>query len=300
MDENGMKSLQVGDAMKRKRLGRTALEVSEMGFGCSRLGRALGGVRLSRALGGADEPEITATLLSAWEQGVNFFDTADSYGQGQSERTLGKVFSGKRDQVILASKAGYSFSPLRRLASRLPLLKPLAGSRSHQNFAPDYISKSVEGSLRRLQTDYLDLFLLHSPPVNVLRHREWVETLENLKQQGKIRYCGVSCLTPSDALFCLEVPELDCVQLEINLLNREETNPLLAQLAERKLGIVARQPFASGALTQPDEKRREALTFVLQQPGIASVLVGMRHRQHLQDNLALIAQCSSKTGDGDS
>src|SRR5215212_775617 len=100
--------------MKCTQLGHTALEISEMGFGCSRLGRVLGGT---------DDPEITATLLSAWEQGVNFFDTADSYGQGQSERTLGKVFSGKRDQVILASKAGYSFSPLRRLASRLPLLK---------------------------------------------------------------------------------------------------------------------------------------------------------------------------------
>jgi aryl-alcohol dehydrogenase-like predicted oxidoreductase len=156
----------------------------------------------------------------------------------------------------------------------------------------------VEGSLRRLQTDYLDLFLLHSPPVDVLRYGDWPETLERLRQQGKIRYYGVSCLAPSDALYCLEVSGLDCVQLEINLLNREKIDSLLPQLAGSKLGIVARQPFGSGALTQTDEKRRKALAFVLEQPGIASVLVGMRDRQHLQDNLALFAQRSNMTADG--
>jgi aryl-alcohol dehydrogenase-like predicted oxidoreductase len=332
--------------MKYRKFGNTDLEVSEIGLGCSRLGGNLTG---------GSKREAFNVLQQALEQGINFYDTADSYGQGQSETLLGKVFKTQRDKVIFASKAGYCLSPLGSLAARFkPILKPIlqtlrsaslrrssstqahsrAAPQNHsgsqqkdflsaargnvlqQNFSPDYLQQALESSLNRLQTDYLDLFQLHSPPQEVLQSDEVWQTLEKLQSQGKIRYYGVSCDTVADALLCLQHPGVAAIQLELNLLNQDAIASILPLAQQQKIAIIARQPFASGKLfqlmrQQPQEKISEqwtqaniyrhlsqvssrspiqaALQFVLQQEGVSVVIAGASTRQHLAENLSALS-----------
>ena len=295
--------------MEYRQFGKTDLRVSSMGLGCARLGGNLNG---------GNKQEAVKMLHLALDSGINFYDTADSYGQGQSEALLGKTFENRRDEVILASKAGYYLSPLGNLAAKFkPILKPLVRSlrslksssngdssslpdaRSsvlRQSFTSEYLSKSIEGSLKRLQTSYLDLFQLHSPPTEVLQSPQVWQTLESLKSQGKIRYYGVSVDTIEDALICLEQPGLSSIQLEINLLNQKAIALILPTAKQQDVAIVARQPFASGQLLTKEKDIsaslhsernfwQTALQFVLQQDGVSVVIPGASSCQHLQSNL---------------
>lgn len=288
--------------MEYKKFGNTNLTVSTIGLGCSRLGGNLQG---------GSRQEAQTLLQEALEQGINFYDTADSYGQGQSEKLLGKAFKRQRDRVIFASKAGYHLSSLATFAAKFkPILKPLVRSLRpqtaalgqakssvlRQNFARDYLQQAVEGSLRRLNTDYLDLFQLHSPPKEILQTEEVWQTLENLQAQGKVRYYGVSCDTVEDALICLQQPKLSSIQLEINLLEQEAITRVLPLAMQKQVAVIGRQPFASGrlltvenslgaSLQQGRNFLQTALQFVLQQDGISVVLAGVSSCQHLKTNL---------------
>src|SRR4029077_5668762 len=130
--------------------------------------------------------------------GINFYDTADMYSQGECEALLGQAFRSQRDKVIIATKGGYCLPAQRKLIARVkPLVRPVArmlgikrenlpssvtGTLS-QDFTPQYLVQALEGSLRRLQTDYLDIYQLHSPPAPVIQSGEFIETLETLKRQ---------------------------------------------------------------------------------------------------------------------
>ncbi|AFZ44030.1 aldo/keto reductase [Halothece sp. PCC 7418] len=288
--------------MEYRPFGNTSLKASVIGLGCSRLGG-----NLSQG----NRKEAVKMLHFALDSGVNFYDTADSYGQGQSEILLGKTLKSHREQVILATKAGYFLSPLGKVAAKFkPIVKPVARSlravksspgkanslsnvRSsllRQNFNQRYIIKAVEKSLKRLQTDYLDLFQLHSPPTDILQTTEIWQTLETLKQQGKIRYYGVSCDTVEDAFICLQQPNLSSLQLEINALKQDAITQILPLAKQNNVAIIARQPFASGQLStkRRQEKRnlfQTALQFVLQQEGVSVVIPGASSCQHLKSNL---------------
>lgn len=306
--------------MKYQKFGNTDLEVSVIGLGCSRLGGNFEG---------GNKSESIKMLNLALDSGVNFFDTADSYGQGQSETLLGKTFKPHRERVIFASKAGYYLSPLGNVAAKFkPILKPLVRSLKslksnnatnsestntnsnsisdpraaflRQSFDADYLTNAIEGSLKRLQTDYLDLFQLHSPSGEILKTAKVWSTLEKLKQQGKIRYYGVSCDTVKDALICLQQPGLSSIQLEINWLQQAAITQVLPIAQEKGIAIIARQPFASGNLFAnpdliPDSFKQEkqnpyqaALQFVLQKKGVSTVIPGASSCQHLQTNLATL------------
>jgi aryl-alcohol dehydrogenase-like predicted oxidoreductase len=306
--------------MRHRKFGNTDLVVSELGLGCSRLGG-----NLERG----SEKESVETLLKAFDSGINFYDTADSYGQGKSETLLGKTFKQKRDRVILASKAGYCLSSLGSVAARIkPLIKPLIqivrpqkkallqtrGALLKQNFSSDYIRQSVEGSLKRLQTDYLDIFQLHSPTSEVLASGEIFETLDALKTQGKFRYYGVSCDTVEDALLCLNYPGVSSIQIEINVLEQDAIAKLLPLAKAANKAVIARQPFASGRLfqsqgsqdgDQTDQIKNQklqvfteqsdrsitqtALQFLLQLDGISVVIPGASRPKHLQENLEVFS-----------
>ncbi|MGD1922292.1 MAG: aldo/keto reductase [Pleurocapsa sp.] len=297
--------------MKYKQFGNTDLEVSVMGLGCSRLGGNL-------SVG--NKQEAVKMLNLAIDSGINFYDTADSYGQGQSETLLGKTFKHQRDKVIFASKAGYTLSPLGSIAAKFkPVLKPLVRSLRalksssnsdslgdakasvlRQNFERNYLTTAVEGSLKRLQTDYLDLFQLHSPSSEILQSSEVWQTLESLKKQGKIRYYGVSCDTVEDALICLQQPGLASIQLEINWLQSEAIAKVLPLAQQQGVAVVARQPFASGKLFAAEYNvfsslhskyhsiTHVALQFVLQQTGVSVVIPGASSCQHLKNNLEVL------------
>ncbi|MBI4228822.1 MAG: aldo/keto reductase [Deltaproteobacteria bacterium] len=313
--------------MNYRSFGKTDLKVSEIGLGCASLG---GGLYYK------DDQESIKTLLQAFDSGINFYDTADSYGLGKSQMLIGQAFKGRRDRVIIASKIGIFYSTLGILTLRMrPLLRPVSrffrpmkdslhrmrASQKHYDFSPVYLTKAVDRSLKRLQSDYLDLFQLYNPPTSILEKGEFCETLESLKAKGKIRYYGVACVTVNDALICLRHPGISSVQVDISLLDQEAITKLLPLAQEKKLAVIARHPRATGLLTnnQSDimgdaslhdqrefkDRRKKAKTFrflikegrtmaqaaiqfVLQLQGVSAVLPRAVNRNQLDENLGAL------------
>jgi aryl-alcohol dehydrogenase-like predicted oxidoreductase len=242
--------------MKLRDFGTTSLRVSEYGLGCARIG----GVFQGGASGFLD-------LLSfAFERGINFYDTADMYSQGESEALIGKALRGKRDRIIIASKAGYCLPTRRRLAGKLkPLLRPLvrmlklrrdrlpSGSRGalSQDFSPKYLRAAVEGSLRRLRTDYLDVLQLHSPPREVVERGEWVTGLEELKRAGKVRYYGIAVDTLDAGEAALRCPGVSSLQFTLSLLEQGAAHELFPRAKEQGVGVIARECLGNGLLAKP-------------------------------------------------
>jgi aryl-alcohol dehydrogenase-like predicted oxidoreductase len=234
--------------------GRTDLNVSEFGLGCARVG----------GIFQQDTADFLKLFSAALDAGINFFDTADIYSQGESEVLLGRAFRRRRDQVVIASKAGFVLPAQRRLVARLkPFVRPLLGlirlGRHHlpdavrgtpaQNFSPSHLRHAVEGSLRRLGTDRLDLFQLHSPPASVVDGADWLEALDQLKQEGKIRYYGISCDTVDAASAALRHSRVSSIQLPINLLERDFVD-VLPRAREQGVAVIARECLANGLLVK--------------------------------------------------
>jgi aryl-alcohol dehydrogenase-like predicted oxidoreductase len=243
--------------MKTVHPGNGDIIPSSIGFGCARLG----GVFQD-----ATTKSMISALHAAFDGGITFYDTADIYCHGESEKLIGRAFRGRRDQVIIAGKAGYCLPAQRRLVARVkPLAKPIVKrfglTRAHvpagvrgaltQNFAPDYLVRACEQSLSRLGTDYLDLFQLHSPPADVLERGDFLEPLERLKRQGKIRAYGVSCEHMADAQICFRYPGVAALQLRLSLLDRSPYDEILAQAQANGVAVIARECFAGGLLTRP-------------------------------------------------
>lgn len=314
--------------MQYGRFGDTDLRVSELGLGCAALG--------STALQRAGSRGAVRLLHEACDRGINFFDTADSYANGRSEELLGRAFEGRRDRVVLASKTGYVFpaavSPMRRVGRYLrPLLVSIPGLKSalrkarasqrRQDFSPEHLAQSVEQSLRRLRTDYLDLLQLHNPPPSVVDSDDVFDALEALKAAGKVRYYGISCRTVEDGISCLRSGQISSLQVPVNLVEQSARRSLLPRAQRRGLAVIGRQPLASGLLAQPAEHLRAdramvdeeqfhrkyravtgfqylhegrrsiaqaALRFVMQLEGIAVTLVGTSSVQHLRENLEVL------------
>ena len=212
--------------MNYRRLGRTNLQVSEIGFGAW----AIGGT----AYGSTRDEDSLSALETAWENGVNFFDTADTYGHGHSEELVARFLQGKpRDKVFIASKAGWDFYH--------------GGSR--KNFAPDYLRFACEESLKRLKTNVIDLYQLHNPSLELIEKGEAVGALVDLKEQGKIRFIGISIHQDSEGLAAIRDGRVDTLQLVFNLLEPEMTARVFPEAKEKEIGMIAREPLACGLLT---------------------------------------------------
>jgi aryl-alcohol dehydrogenase-like predicted oxidoreductase len=244
--------------VERRPFGKTNVSVSEFGLGCARIG----------GIFQQDPSGFLDLLAAARDHGINFFDTADMYSQGESEALLGRAFRGQRDRVVLATKAGYRLPARRMLAARLkPLLRPAirllrlrrdqlpASARGtiEQDFSPGYLRGAVEGSLRRLRTDYIDLLQLHSPPAEVVARGEWEPVLDSLKRAGKIRYYGIACDTTEVALEALRFPNVASVQVTLNLLERRAAGGVLTRAHEQGVAGIARECLANGLLVKRAE-----------------------------------------------
>jgi aryl-alcohol dehydrogenase-like predicted oxidoreductase len=243
--------------MKLRDFGSTSLQVSEYGLGCARIG----GVFQSNASGFLD------LLTFAHERGINFFDTADMYSQGESESLIGKAFGRKRDRVIIASKAGYCLPAQRRLAGALkPILRPVvqllkirrdrlpSSSRGvlSQDFSPSHLRAAVEGSLRRLRTDYLDILQLHSPSAEVIARGEWQSVLDELKRTGKVRYYGIAVDSIDAGLAALRCEGVSSLQFTLSLLEPGAATELFPQALSRGVGGIARECLGNGLLAKPE------------------------------------------------
>jgi aryl-alcohol dehydrogenase-like predicted oxidoreductase len=242
--------------MNYRSFGKTDLKVSELGLGCQSLG---GGLYYR------DDRESIRTLHQAFDSGINFYDASDHHSQGASERLLGRAFKDRRDRVIITSKAGLLYSSLGSLALQMrPLLRPVSGflrsmksslhfiraSQLRYDYSPQYLTQAIERSLKRLQTDYLDLFPLYKPSSSIIEKGDFCETLEKLKDRGEIRYYGVACLTVDDALLCLKHPGISSVQVAISLIDQEAITKLLPLVQEKKVALIARHPRAIGFFTE--------------------------------------------------
>jgi aryl-alcohol dehydrogenase-like predicted oxidoreductase len=221
--------------MKYRTLGKTGLRVSAVG---------LGTMVHAGHFGAMKDAESLSAIDAALELGVNFIDTSDAYGAGYSETLLGKALRGRRDKVILATKGGNV------------MVGPNRGKRI---FEPDYISRVMDESLERLQTDYIDLYQLHNPTIDIIERGDVWQVLERAKQQGKIRHYGVSINTMEEGVAAVKDGRAETIQVEYNLLAQDARETIFPIAQNAQVGIIARVPLKRGILTgklsQADEAR---------------------------------------------
>lgn len=220
--------------MKKKRLGTSDLFISEMGLGCMSLGTDVAkGIRI---------------IHEAIQLGINFFDTADLYDYGLNEEIVGKAIKDRRDQVIIATKVGNRWKEDRTGWFWDP--------------SPDYIKKEVKESLRRLETDYIDLYQLHGgtidDPIDDI-----IDAFENLKKEGLIRYYGISSIRPNVIYEYVKKSNIVSVMMQYSLLDRRPEE-LFSLLSENNISVIARGPLAKGLLT---EKMKEKASIHVKQNG---------------------------------
>jgi aryl-alcohol dehydrogenase-like predicted oxidoreductase len=216
--------------MKYRTLGGTGISVSEIGFGAWGIGGSNGG---AVAYGPTEDKESKRAIKRACELGINFFDTSDLYGYGHSEQLLGEVLHDIRHEIVIASKVGFVHGA------------------SEQDFSPSAIIRSVEASMKRLRTDYIDLYQLHSPSLDTLdEEEEIIPTLQDLVCQGKIRAYGISVRSPEDAYKAVEGYEFQTVQVNFSLVDQRALELGLFNLClDRNVGVIARTPLCFGFLT---------------------------------------------------
>lgn len=220
--------------MNYRKFGKTDLVVSEIGFGAWAIGGAARVGSTPIGWGETDDAVSTAAIHAALDAGITFFDTADFYGLGHSEELLGRVLRGRKDAVI-ATKVGH-----RNIDETIVL-----------DYSKGYILQACEASLRRLKRDSLDYYQLHSARLNHLQAGECVEAMESLKQQGKIRYWGLSLNTfhpQPEADYLMERNLGDGFQLVFNIINQRAMETM-ARAAAKGYGIIARMPLQFGLLT---------------------------------------------------
>jgi aryl-alcohol dehydrogenase-like predicted oxidoreductase len=209
--------------MKYRLLGRTPWKVSEISFGAWAIGSAWGPV---------DDSESLAALHRAIDCGVNFIDTADVYGMGHSERLIARLKRERKEEIVVATKAGRRLSP------------HTAAGYNLQNLAG-----FVEDSLKNLATDSLDLVQLHCPPTDVYYQPEVFGALDRLVEAGKIRYYGVSVERVEEALKAIEFSGVQTVQITFNCFRLRPADLFFDRARQKQVGILARVPLSSGMLT---------------------------------------------------
>lgn len=322
--------------MQPRTLGRTGLQVSEIGFGAW----AIGGDRLGNSYGPTDDAVSGAAIHAALEAGYTFFDTADVYGHGHSETLLGEVIAERRvrSQVILATKGGGNFYNWRADPRVAAQFEQYTGHRLAEfsarsvlpivhraDFDADYIRFALEQSLRRLRTEWIDLYQLHNPSEQQIRDGTIFDVLDELKEEGKIRFYGVSIHQPAEGIAAIVEGRSDTIQVTYNLLSQQAAHDLFPAAEAANVAIIAREPLANGILTGkydvwdefptgdirsrwPARYRmarveaaaylqdalahpgrtlaQAALRFALDNPAVSVVLAGAKTPAQVQENLA--------------
>ncbi len=209
--------------MNYRTLGRTGWKISEISFGAWAIGGSWGDV---------SDAESLAALHAALDGGVNFFDTADVYGDGRSERLFAKLKKERKEKFYIATKAG----------RRLPVQTVKGYSRKN-------LTAWVNRSLKNLNTDTIDLLQLHCPHPEVFYRPEVFGILDDLVKAGKLRHYGVSVEKVEEALKAIEFPNVQSVQIIFNIFRQRPAELFFAEAQKRKVGILARVPLASGLLS---------------------------------------------------
>jgi aryl-alcohol dehydrogenase-like predicted oxidoreductase len=209
--------------MKYRRLGKTDFKVSEVSLGTWQIGGSWGSV---------SEQDANRILHAAIDQGINFFDTADVYGDGRSERLIAQAIAERSEKIYVATKAGRRLQP-----------------HTAEGYNKENLTGFVERSLVNLQRDVLDLLQLHCPPCEVYYRPEVFSALEDLKRSGKILHYGVSVEKVEEALKATEFPGVATVQIIFNLFRQRPKELFFPLARQRDVGILVRLPLASGLLS---------------------------------------------------
>lgn len=222
--------------MNYNRLGKTDIKVSEVGFGAWAIALNWWGKEIQ-------EDEAKRMLKKAYDAGINFFETADMYGKGKSEKLIGEVFKDMREEVVISTKYGYDFEGVAQVGhSELP-----------QRFDEEFTKRALRNSLERLQTGYLDMYGLHNPKLHHIRDDGIFDVLNGFAAEGKIRTCQVA-LGPAigwrqEGMEAMERRNVSAVQTVYNILEQTPGNELMERAAEKQAGVLVRVPEASGILT---------------------------------------------------
>lgn len=267
--------------MEYRQLGKTSINVSVISFGCMSLGQ--------------DQAVNDSLVRSAIDAGINLFDTADIYDKGQNERSVGHALRGIRDKVILCTKVGN--------------VPKADGSGLDWNPSPAHILKSVDESLQRLETDYIDLYQLHGGTIDDPRP-EIIATFEKLQQQGKIRYYGISSIRPNVIREYVSESNISSVMMQYSLLDRRPEEACLTLLKENNISVLVRGALAQGLLagkpardytgydketvrqlqeiikrnSSPERSAAQtALQFILKNPAVTSAVTGIRTPEQLTE-----------------
>lgn len=252
-------------------LGSTSLTVSPLGLGTVKLGRDQG-VKYPNGFQIPDDDEARMLLKLARDLGINLLDTAPAYGR--SEERLGPLLRGQRNEWVIVSKVGEEF----------------ANGQSRHDFSAAHTRLSVERSLQRLETDFIDLMLVHSDgnDLAILNDTEVYATLAALKAEGKIRGFGFSGKTAEGGIKALE--QGDCAMVTYNL-NEQHEKPVIDYAAAHGKAILVKKALASGhvCLSPGVDPVRASFALLFEQPGVASAIVGTINPLHLAHNVATVA-----------
>ena len=209
--------------MNYRKFGNTNWQVSEIGLGTWQLGADWGNV---------DDATAEKVLSTAVDSGVNFFDTADCYGEGLSETRLGKFIKSSSKKVFISTKLG-----------RFP--KP----GGNENFSLEQFRLHTEGSLKRLGVDCLDLTQVHCPPTETIKQGEIFDWLRTLKKEGKIKEFGLSVESMEEAELCLQQDGVASLQIIFNVLRQKAIDAIFDEALKKKVALIIRLPLASGLLS---------------------------------------------------
>jgi aryl-alcohol dehydrogenase-like predicted oxidoreductase len=224
--------------MKYRKLGRSGIKVSEIGFGAWTIGLDWWGKKI-------DDDEAIRMLKHAYDLGINFYETADMYGNGKSEKIVSQAFKDMRDEVVYSTKWGYDIYDAIQIGhNELP-----------QKHNPEFLKYALQQSLNRLQTDYIDVYSLHNPKMDAIKNDSLFISLDKLVQSTKIKSHGVA-LGPAigwkdEGLLAIEKRNITCLQTVYNVLEQDPGRAFLNAVRKNNndVGIMVRVPDASGVLT---------------------------------------------------
>ena len=229
--------------LKRRKLGKTSLQVSEIGLGCWQLGGQLNINGVSTTYGDVTKENTKMIVEKALDYGINTFDTADVYSLGECERRLGNILKEHRSRVHIFTKAGnvpsYSETSL-----------------FEWDFSSSYLLSAINRSLKRLDTDYVDLFQVHVPPKSEDDFSNIEKAFKKIKSENKANYCGVSIGNQFETgIKLIEMGLVDTLQIHFSLLEFGATKELFSVAKKNSIGIIASEPLAKGFLTGKYQKQ---------------------------------------------